>query len=137
LTGVDLSAGMLAVAREKQLYDELVQGELTEFLESRVDGFDLIVSADTLVYFGDLSAVITAAARALRRRGRLVCTLEHLADRSGADYRLEWHGRYSHSRQYIAALLVGRGLSSTIEEAELRMEAGKPVAGLVIHAQAK
>jgi predicted TPR repeat methyltransferase len=137
LTGVDLSAGMLAVAREKQLYDELVQAELTEFLESRVDGFDLIVSADTLVYFGDLSAVITAAARALRRRGRLVCTLEHLADRSGADYRLEWHGRYSHSRQYIAALLVGRGLSSTIEEAELRMEAGKPVAGLVIHAQAK
>lgn len=137
LTGVDLSTGMLALAREKQLYDELVQAELTEFLRGRAQAFDVIVSADALVYFGDLAPVLTAAARALRPGGRLVFTLEHLADPLGAGYRLEWHGRYSHSRQHVAGLLAGHGLSSTIEEAELRMEAGKPVAGLVIHAQAK
>jgi predicted TPR repeat methyltransferase len=135
LTGVDLSAGMLAIARAKQVYDELVQAELTEFLASRAQCFDVIVSADALVYFGDLAPVLTAAAESLRPGGRLVFTLEHLADHSGAEYRLEWHGRYSHSRQYVAALLAGHGLLSTIEEAELRMEAGKPVAGLVVHAQ--
>ena len=137
LTGVDLSAGMLALAREKQLYDELVQAELTEFLLGRARDFDVIVSADALVYFGDLTPVLAAAARALRPGGRLVFTLEHLADHCGTGYRLEWHGRYSHSRQHVAGLLAGHGLSPTIEEAELRMEAGKPVAGLVIHAQAR
>ena len=136
LTGVDLSAGMLALAREKRIYDVLVQAELTEFLGNRHHEFDVIVSADTLVYFGDLAAVIAAAAGALRGRGRLVFTLEHLADDSVLDYRLEWHGRYSHSRGYIEGLLAGAGLTPTTVEAELRMEAGKPVAGLVIHAQA-
>ena len=135
LTGVDLSAGMLAIAREKRLYDELVQAELTEFLESRVEDFDLIVSADTLVYFGDLSPVLTAAAASLRSNGRLVFTLEHLADPAGLDYRLEWHGRYSHARGYVDALLTCAGLTPTIEEAELRMEAGKAVAGLAIDAR--
>ena len=52
LTGVDLSAGMLARAKEKNVYDALVQGELTEYLRGSSDAFDLIVSADTLVYFG-------------------------------------------------------------------------------------
>ena len=85
LTGVDLSAGMLALAREKQIYDVLVQAELTEFLGNRHHEFDVIVSADTLVYFGDLSAVIAAAAGALGGRGRLVFTLEHLADDSVVD----------------------------------------------------
>ena len=136
LTGVDLSAGMLAIARDQQLYDDSVQAELTEFLVSRVQQFDLIVSADALVNRGDLAPVLTAAAEALRPGGRLVFTLEHLADGAAADYRLEWHGRYCHSCEYVAALLTGAGLSSTIEEAELRMEAGKPVAGLVIHARA-
>jgi predicted TPR repeat methyltransferase len=136
LTGVDLSAGMLAIAREKGLYDELVQAEVTDFLCGRDDAFDLILSADTLVYFGDLAPVLTAAAGALRPGGQLVFTLEHLAEDAAVDYRLEWHGRYSHSRDYVAALLAGKGLSSTIEEAELRMEGGRPVAGLVIHSQA-
>jgi predicted TPR repeat methyltransferase len=135
LTGVDLSAGMLAVAREKQIYDVLVQAELTEFLGNRQHEFDLIVSADTLVYFGDLSGIIAAAAGALRRRGQLVVTLEHAVDDSVEEYRLEWHGRYSHSRGYVEGLLARVGLTPATVEAELRMEAGKPVAGLVIHAQ--
>ena len=54
LTGVDLSAGMLAQAKEKNVYDELVKGELTEYLRDSSAAFDLIVSADTLVYFGGL-----------------------------------------------------------------------------------
>jgi len=82
----------------------LVQAELTEFLGKRHHEFDVIVSADTLVYFGDLSAVITAAAGALRGCGRLVFTLEHLADDSVVDYRLEWHGRYRPVTRPVAAL---------------------------------
>ena len=52
----------------------------------------LIVSADTLVYFGDLTTVANAAAGALAPGGRLIVTLEHLED-DAAEYRLQWHGR--------------------------------------------
>jgi predicted TPR repeat methyltransferase len=100
LTGVDLSAGMLAQAKEKNVYDELIEGELTEYLRDRKEAFDLIVSADTLVYFGGLEDVLAAAAGALRRDGLLIFTLEHAAGGNAPiGYRLELHGRYSHSRE--------------------------------------
>jgi predicted TPR repeat methyltransferase len=134
LTGVDLSSGMLAHAKEKQVYDALTQAELTEYLSHNREAFDLIVSADALVYFGDLEGVVTAAADALRPNGLLVCTLEHAAGPADAGYRLEWHGRYSHGRAYVERLLVRCGLGPEIVHADLRMEAGKPVAGLVIRA---
>jgi predicted TPR repeat methyltransferase len=97
------------------------------------EAFDLIVSADTLVYFGDLQDVAAAFAGALRPNGHLVFTLEHAAgDGADAGYRLELHGRYSHTRAYAKQLLASAGLPSKIIPAELRMEAGAPVSGLVI-----
>ena len=134
LIGIDLSSGMLAQAREKQLYDELLQIELTEYLRSRTNAFDVIVSADTLVYFGALEGVLAAAAAALRPGGRLIFTLEHAVSPSASDYHLETHGRYTHAQPYVERLLVNSGLEPEIGHAELRMEAGVPVAGLVVRA---
>jgi predicted TPR repeat methyltransferase len=135
LVGVDLSEGMLALAKEKQVYDVLVKAELTEYLRGNSETFDVIVSADTLVYFGDLEGVLAAAAGALRPNGLLVFTLEHaVRGEAGVDYRLELHGRYSHSRAYVERVLALSGLQPEIVPAELRMEAGAPVAGLVIRA---
>ena len=135
LVGVDLSGGMLAQAREKELYDALVNAELTEYLRDNREAFDVIVSADTLVYFGDLEGVFSAAAGSLRPNGLLVFTLEHALEADAdVDYRLEVHGRYSHTRAYVERLLALAGLESKIAEAELRMESGTPVAGLVIRA---
>ena len=133
LTGVDLSAGMLAHAEAKNVYDALIQSELTEYLSRNPKAFDLIVSADTLVYFGDLGAVCAAAASALRPGGLLVFTLEHAADAApGEPYRLERHGRYSHRRASVERLLEEARLRPEVFAADLRMEAGAPVAGLVI-----
>jgi predicted TPR repeat methyltransferase len=134
LVGVDLSARMLERAREKQVYDVLVRAELTEFLRDRLEAFDLIVSADTLVYFGDLQALFGAAAAALRAGGVMVFTLEHAIGGEVVDYRLELHGRYSHARAYVERILTDAGLSLEIAHAELRMESGAPVAGLVVRA---
>ena len=58
--------GMLAHAKDKNVYDALVKAELTEYLRTTERAFDLIVSADTLVYFGDLEGVLVAATEALR-----------------------------------------------------------------------
>ncbi len=134
LVGVDLSDGMLAHARDKNVYHALIKAELAEYAGANREGFDLIVSADTLVYFGDLTRVIMAFAGALRPHGLLVFTLEHAAG-DADDYRLQPHGRYSHARAYVERLLTLAGLRSHIIQAELRMEAGAPVPGLVVRAE--
>jgi predicted TPR repeat methyltransferase len=133
LVGVDLSAGMLARARARAVYDELVKGELTAFLGDAPSAFDVIVSADTLVYFGPLEDVVAAAAQALRPAGQLVFTVEEaIEDHAGCRYLLSVNGRYRHSRRYLERVLAHAGLRSEIEPAELRLEAGDPVAGLVV-----
>jgi predicted TPR repeat methyltransferase len=135
LVGVDLSQGMLAQAKDKNVYDALTKAELTEYLRDNREAFDLIVSADTLVYFGGLEGVIAAVAGALRPNGLFAFTLEHApGNGTGVGYRLELHGRYCHARTYVEQVLTSAGLQPTIMEAELRMEAGAPVPGLVIRA---
>ena len=129
LIGVDLSDGMLEQARPRNVYDDLVKSELTAYLAGCDTAFDVIVSTDTLVYFGPLDTVVAAAASALRPGGRLVFTVEQLA---GAGYSLAPSGRYSHARDYVGDVLTGAGLEPEIALAELRLEAGEAVAGLVV-----
>jgi predicted TPR repeat methyltransferase len=134
LTGVDLSAGMLAKAQGRDVYQELTKAELTAYLAGHPEAFDLIVSADTLVYFGALEPVLDAAFGALRAGGLLIFTVEG-CDEKAADrgYRINPHGRYSHSRAYLdRALPAARLAVLAIEPAVLRMEGGSPVAGLVV-----
>jgi predicted TPR repeat methyltransferase len=124
---------MLARARERTVYDELVKGELTAYLGGCNEAFDLVVSADTLVYFGPLKVVVSAAAQALRPHGRVIFTVEELVGEGrGAGYSLGTSGRYRHSNAYLERVLEDAGLRSEIVPAELRLEGGEPVAGLVV-----
>ena len=77
LVGVDLSEGMLALAKEKHVYDALIQGELTDYLREHPAAFDVIVSADTLVYFGDLDGSSPPPPERCARMGLFMFTLEH------------------------------------------------------------
>ena len=129
LVGVDLSEGMLAQARRRNVYDELIRSELTAYLDSCTDAFDVIVSADTLVYFGPLDRVATAAASALRPGGRFLFTVEEL---DGDGHALSPTGRYLHSQSHVESALTAASLVPEIAHAELRLEAGEPVAGLVV-----
>lgn len=136
LIGVDLSVGMLEKARGRNLYDALHQAELTDFMLRHPVCYDLIVSADTLVYFGDLAAVLHAAATSLRPGGYLCFTLESQAAEGAAGYRLQHHGRYAHSKDYVSSTLTRAGLSVLqLEEVVLRFEGGEPVAGLLLLAR--
>jgi predicted TPR repeat methyltransferase len=136
LVGVDLSGGMLEKAREKAVYDELEKAELTDYLRCHPVAFDVIVSADTLVYFGALDEVAAAMTGALKPGGVAIFTLEEWID-GGADatFAIGTHGRYHHARRYVERNLTASGLCPEIVQAELRMESGAPVAGLAIRAQ--
>ncbi len=133
LIGVDLSPGMVEKARERGDYDELTVAELTAFLSERPASYDLIASADTLVYFGDLEPVLTAAATALRPGGWLAFTVEQAEDdATPVGFRLNRSGRYSHTAQYVQQSLAQAGLTlAAFNLVTLRMEQGQPVAGLL------
>lgn len=133
LEGVDLSEGMVAVARRKALYDRLETGEAVAFVGREEARYDLVVAADVLVYLGDLAGLVAGVARALASGGRFAFSVEALG---GDGFRLTAGHRYAHSLAYLRGVLDGAGLCiEAVEAVACRMEAGRPVEGLLIVAR--
>jgi predicted TPR repeat methyltransferase len=133
LVGVDLSAGMLAKARERRLYDELVETELCAFMRSRPASFDLVNCADTLVYFGALEEAITAARECLRPGGIFGFTVEAEPEDSAATFKIHSHGRYGHTASYVMAPMEQAGFDELQRESVvLRKERGEDVRGHLV-----
>ena len=133
LVGVDLSNNMLSRAYDRNLYDALVRSELVAYMLGTHTLFDVVVSADTLCYFGKLSEAFTAVKKVLQPGGQWVFTVE--AHTLGPGFTLQTHGRYSHSRSYIESELDLAGFKSvTLKPVELRHENGEPVAGWLVAA---
>jgi len=135
LSGCDLSAAMLELAQRRAVYDQLDKAELLAYLEAHREAFDVVVSADTLCYFGVLEGVAGAARGALRPGGLLVFTVEALPEDDGAKHRLLPHGRYAHARAYLRSVLDGAGfVRQRIGADVLRSEGGLPVHGWLVSA---
>ncbi len=155
LEGVDLSENMVALARNRQVYNHLAVGELVEAIQhwGRQDagaragagaggnagvGGDVVLAADVLVYFGNLEPFLSAAADAVRRRGGLVAfTTERLepaateCQRGGGGWKLTTSGRYAHCADYVVSTALGTGKLrlSSAQDITPRWNRGKPVAG--------
>jgi predicted TPR repeat methyltransferase len=137
LVGVDLSHGMLAKARERQIYNEVVQGELCAFMRSRPASFDVVNCADTLVYFGPLEEAAAAARACLRPRGVFGFTVEAEPQESDQPYRIHAHGRYSHGSGYVVGVLQEAGFVGIERESVvLRKERGEDVHGHLVIGEA-
>lgn len=140
LVGVDLAPKMLERAQQLGIYDELVEMDLVDFLNSHPSMFDVAVSGDTLGYFGDLQPALAAVRYALRDEGLLVCTFETGDDEEipSTGYLLMKSGRYRHARAYLETTLPGNGfLVRDFASGTLRMEAGRPVDCVVVRAVPK
>ena len=136
LRGCDLSGAMLEQAQRRGVYQELKKAELREYLLANPSAFDVVVSADTLCYFGDLRAVAVAAHAALRAHGLFAFTVEALPAADAAEHRLLGSGRYAHGRAHLAGALTAAGFEPARFEAEaLREEGGVPVQGWLVSAR--
>src|SRR5262249_45260906 len=126
LVGVDLSAGMLAKAQARALYDELAVGELCAFMRARPRQFDVVFSAGTLWYFGKLDEPLAAAAECLRTGGSLLFSVEAWSPPDpGALFNLQPHGRYRHTESYLRRATEAQGFTvSRLDQEVLRRERG-------------
>ena len=132
LVGVDLSPAMLAQARARNLYAELVEADALDYLrDTAPDRFDLVVAADVFIYLGDLAATFDGIARALRAGGLFAFSIETCAPAAG-NYELRASGRYAQAEAYIRRLAEARGLRERAAHTlDIRGVPGHAIAGAV------
>jgi predicted TPR repeat methyltransferase len=127
LDGIDLSPRMIEKARVGGRYDELIVGEIVEFLSGRKSAYTLALAADVLVYFGDLYDLFAAVIAALKPGGVFVATVEAGA---GVPFKLQTSGRYAHDDGYVRASAIGAGFEIvSVSDEVLRTDSGQPVNG--------
>jgi predicted TPR repeat methyltransferase len=132
LVGVDLSAGMVAETRNKNLYDRLEVGELQRILAQHAAAgatYDLVLAADVLVYVGDLAEVATAVARVLAPRGLFALTVETHA---GDGVVLQPTLRYAHDDAHVRQAFASANLKlCVLDPVSTRTENNAWVPGLL------
>jgi predicted TPR repeat methyltransferase len=127
LTGVDLSPNMLEKARQRDIYDQLVDADLVKFLEAQHQAFDLAVAADVFVYVGDLSPVFSAVRKALRDGGLFCFSVEAIET---GDFVLRNTLRYAHSIDYLRKLAGQNQFAvESIDAQVIRQDSGKDIGG--------
>jgi predicted TPR repeat methyltransferase len=131
IIGCDLSPGMIDEARQTGLYDRLDIADMVSALAGEAAGSaDLILSADAVIYLGDLQPLLAQVFRALSSDGLFVCTLE---THEGEGVILGPGLRYAHSAAYVGAALAAAGLRQDyIAPVSTREESAVPVPGLVV-----
>ena len=158
LVGVDASKKMLDVARKctlmsgcgsglneesdtnpKPLYDDLLEMDLEDMTfentlqdnSKTISGFDLIIAADVLVYFGSLQTILKVFSTVSTPGAHLVFSCERASqEEAPLGWRLLSSGRFAHTKQHVtdAATKVGYSLRF-YEEIVPRMERGEEVQG--------
>ncbi len=110
LEGIDLSIKMIEEAKQKKVYDKLIQTEIIDYLTNNTLNFDYFIAADVFVYIGDLYEVFSLIKKRNKKSGDLVFSIELT---TADDYMLEKSGRYSHSTKYIISLCDEFGFDVT------------------------
>jgi predicted TPR repeat methyltransferase len=135
LVGMDLSSGMLEVARAKGVYDRLAVAELSEFLTTEAGAqHHLVLAADVFVYCGDLAPIAAAVVRVMAPGGWFAFTVE---SHDGSGIRLQPTLRHAHGAAHVRSAIEAAGLQLRhLEPVSTRKEKGEWVAGLVAVAMA-
>ncbi|MCY7386637.1 MAG: tetratricopeptide repeat protein [Burkholderiales bacterium] len=122
LVGVDLSPQMLAVARARGIYDDLVACDVVSYLKTIHLPVELIAATDVLIYVGDLTTLFTEVAGRLTANGAFAFSVE-TPDDLMEGMCLQPSGRYAHSVRYIEQLAAANSLKiSVCDSAIIRTE---------------
>jgi predicted TPR repeat methyltransferase len=128
MAGVDLSAGMLAIAEKGGLYSRLETAELLAFLtREAASSADLVLAADVFCYVPDLLPIFIEAHRVLKSGGLFAFSIQ---TQEGEGVAIGADSRVHHAPAQIRAWARAAGLAITREmAASTREDRGVPVAG--------
>ncbi len=134
-TGVDLAAKMMDHAKARG-YQQLEVSEIESFLERAADhSFDLIVSGNVLIYFGDLAQVIQHSHRVLKPNGTIIFDVE--TDETTRRFVQAPNGRYTHSEVYLREELNRAGFKvEAVDSVHSRTDRNVPVHSYLVVAKA-
>lgn len=132
LTGVDISPKMLEEAAKRGVYDALVEADFLDWMPQQPPGsIAVALAADVLNYLGDLTPTLAALAPLLAPGGVFAFSLEKNED--GKAYGLTHALRFTHDPEAIIAAGAKLGYEVAVRaEADMRLEAGKPVVGALL-----
>ena len=133
LTGVDLSNKMIIKAKERQVYDHLITGDISKALNNTIEKYDLFVALDVLIYIGEVSSIFKAIRNCCSQSAIFIFSIEVQTD---GDYSLLKTGRYSHSVDYILRNSSDRFKLLESREVKLRKDNEKWITGNIICLQA-
>ncbi len=130
LIGVDLSKNMIEILQEKDIYDELIVGDLRKSLQDHLNN-EIIIAADVLPYIGDLSELFHDVANALSPNGLFGFSIE-IAPDNISTYSLQTSIRYAHAPEYIKKLASQENLILLSQkEITLRLQRNQPLRGML------
>jgi len=160
MVGVDASRKMLDVAAEctsnsgcgissemvtdgfrgqEPLYESLLQMDLEDMnientlhtISKSSRGFDLVIAADVLVYFGSLEKILSVFAKVSAPNATLVFSCERAKNEDAPlGWRLLASGRFAHTKDHIVTYASQVGYELSIyKEIVPRMERGEEVQG--------
>ena len=140
LEGIDLSSAMLNKAKQKGVYTGLYQNDLVAFMVGHPASYDVVISAATLIHFGDLTSAFAAASTTLRDGGLFVFTLfpndEEYDGHEVVVAPLNGYcegGCYLHGRRYVRRVAHDTGFSVVSIETDLHERfKGDEKPGLVV-----
>jgi predicted TPR repeat methyltransferase len=130
LDGIDVSAAMIGKSRERAVYTQLIQGDIEDVLSTDGVSYDLIVSADTIIYFGALNRLFALVRQRLVPAGLFLLALEA---KSGEAWEQTPANRFRHSESYVRSVCAETGFSVLVlENFHIRREHNQPVEGFAI-----
>ncbi len=128
-----LAPKMLAQSTAKQLYTELHEADIIDFLADDPRQWQLILAADVLCYVGALEPLFAAVRARLLPGALFIGSAEELVGPNFGNGDWVLGRRFAHSRDYIARTASAAGFTVRAIDAEgQRRDAGAPVAGFLI-----
>jgi predicted TPR repeat methyltransferase len=134
MTGIDLSAKMVEIARSKKLYQDLHISEIIGFLDTApAHPYELVIAADVLPYIGDLTELFTSVVRVVKTSTLFCFSVEdERTDAARNQPLLRASGRFSHSPHYVKTCAEKTGwLVIAAQQLDLRKERNGWIRGCI------
>ena len=133
LTGIDLSRNMVAIARELEVYDHLIEGDIFDTLSTSTEKYDLFIALDVFIYVGELTKIFKTVRDCCNKNAFFIFSIE---TQVGVGYSLLKSARYSHSEEYVLKTASGKFKLIESQKVSLRKERNSWIDGKIFILQA-